>query len=150
MFALLNLAMADAGIIAWQAKYNYSLWRPIDAIRKANQLATTVRLYDPSWNPLLESPPHPEYPSGHGCYSGAAAEVLQFFFKTDSFHFSTKSDSLPHVKRSFSSFSACAQEIANSRLWGGIHFKFSNQKALQSGSKVAKYICKNFCSFVTN
>ena len=90
---------------------------------------TTVRLYDPSWNPLLESPPHPEYPSGHGCYSGAAAEVLQFFFKTDSFHFFAKSDSLPHVKRSFSSFSACAQEIANSRLWGGIHFKFSNQKS---------------------
>jgi hypothetical protein len=150
LFALLNLAMADAGVIAWQAKYKYSLWRPIDAIRKANELPTTARLCGPAWNSLLESPPHPEYPSGHGCYSGAAAEVLQFFFKTDSFHFSAKSDSLPHVKRSFSSFSACAQEIANSRLWGGIHFKFSNQKALQSGSKVAKYICNNFCTFVTN
>jgi len=149
LFALLNLAMADAGIIAWKAKYQFALWRPVDAIRKANGFAHTARLHSTSWVSLLESPPHPEYPSGHGCYSGAAAEVLKFFFESDSFDFFARSDSLPGTKRFFRSFSTCAREIANSRLWGGIHFSFSNESALQSGEKVAKYICQNFCTNLT-
>jgi membrane-associated phospholipid phosphatase len=148
LFALLNLAMADAGILAWFAKYKYRLWRPENAIRQANQIPKTRELVFSKWRPLLESPPHPEYPSGHGSYSGAASKVLSFFFGSDSFNFSARSDTLENSVRSYSSFSSCAEEIAMSRLWGGIHFRFSNQVGLNMGNQVANYICQNFCTLL--
>ena len=116
--ALLNLAMTDAGITAWKAKFKYHLWRPIDAIRNANQVPSTVKLWDRSWKPLLESPPHPEYISGHACYSGAASTILSEYFAKEKTRFVAQSDSIPDERRIFSSFTTCAEEIANSRLWG--------------------------------
>jgi hypothetical protein len=148
LFALLNLSMADAGIVAWHAKYKYHLWRPENAIRQAYEIPITKKIAAASWKPLLESPPHPEYPSGHACYSGAAAEVLRFFFETDSFNFSAKSDTLKNSTRHYDSFFSCAKEIAQSRLFGGIHFQFSNKNGLITGKRIANYICHNFCKIV--
>ena len=144
LFALLNLAMTDAGITAWKAKFKYHLWRPIDAIRNANQVPSTLKLWDRSWTPLLESPPHPEYISGHACYSGAASTILSEYFAKEKTRFVAKSDSIPDEHRIFSSFIACAEEIANSRLWGGIHFSFSNKKGLICGKKIAQFISTQF------
>jgi len=148
LFALLNLSMADAGIVAWHAKYKYHLWRPENAIREAYEIPITKKLAAANWKPLLESPPHPEYPSGHACYSGAAAEVLRFFFETDSFNFSAKSDTLDQSIRHYDSFSSCAKEIAQSRLFGGIHFQFSNKNGLLTGNRIAHYICHTFCKII--
>ena len=144
LFALLNLTMADCGIISWQSKYHFHLWRPIHAIRLANQFERTKSLYDQDWEPLLETPPHPEYISGHACYSGAAAEILRLFSHSDAFEFKVKNNGPKQETRIFSSFSACAEEVANSRLFGGIHYQFSNKKALQSGVKIAQYVFNHF------
>jgi len=150
LFALLNLSMADAGIVAWYAKYKYHLWRPENAIRQAKKIPNTKELAAADWKPLLESPPHPEYPSGHACYSGSAAQVLRFFFGSDSFNFSASSDTLKNSIRTYSSFSSCAKEIALSRLLGGIHFNFSNENGLKTGTKIANYICYNFAQIIIN
>ena len=144
MFALMNTAMADAGIIAWESKYKYHLWRPVHAIRLADQFPKTGRLVNKEWEPLLESPPHPEYISGHSCFSGAAAEVLRNFLGTDQFKFRVDSDRFPGKFRTFSSFSSCTSEIAMSRLYGGIHYRFSNEKGIEAGKKIGTaFVSKN-------
>ena len=72
LFALLNIALADAGISAWDAKYAFDLWRPIDAIRRGDTDGNDATIADPTWTPLLKTPPFPTYTSGHSTFSGAA------------------------------------------------------------------------------
>jgi hypothetical protein len=80
MLAELNVALVDAGIAAWDAKYTYGSWRPITAIRLADTDGNEATMADPGWSPLLTTPNHPEYVSGHSTFSGAAATVLTDFF----------------------------------------------------------------------
>jgi membrane-associated phospholipid phosphatase len=130
LFALLNVAMADAAICSWEAKYMYNFWRPVTAIRAS---------LDPTWSSLIATPPFPDYISGHSTFSGAASTVLAMFYGTDNIEFSTGSDFLPGVTRSFDSFSAAAAEAAISRLYGGIHFRSANQDGMQSGSTIGEW-----------
>lgn len=114
VLARLGIAMADGFIGCWQAKFDYNTIRPITYIRA---------VFDPKWEPLLTTPPFPEYPSGHSVQSAAAATVLTAYFGED-FAFEDASridDGLP--ARSFSSFWAAADEAGLSRLYGGIHFR---------------------------
>ena len=143
LYALLNVAMADSGIIAWESKYKYHLWRPVHAIRLADQFPETRSLKNSGWEPLLESPPHPEYVSGHSCFSGAAAEILRRLAETDRFAFRVDSDRFPGRFRSFESFSSCTHEIAQSRLYGGIHYSFSNEEGIETGRKIADFVFEN-------
>jgi membrane-associated phospholipid phosphatase len=138
LFALMNIAMADAAICAWDAKYTFHNWRPITAIRNA---ATDP---DPTWNSFIATPPFPDYVSGHSTFSGAAATVLALFYGTDHISFTTGSDFLPGVFRSFTSFSAAAGEAMNSRLYGGIHFRFANEDGLTSGLSIGHWTFSNF------
>ena len=85
IFALVNMAGADAYIAGWQIKQKTNFWRPITAIREA----TPTRNPDPAWEPLLGTPPHPDYPSGHNIYSGAMAEVLRRLIGTDQLIFNS-------------------------------------------------------------
>lgn len=128
LFAVLNVAMADAGIVCWEAKYRYNFWRPVTALAD-----------DPgdAWQPLLSTPAHPEYPSGHSAFSGAAAAVLAAFVGSDECAFAVRSDALPGVARGFHRFSDAAMEISLSRVYGGIHFRFSCEDGLQIGRDVA-------------
>jgi membrane-associated phospholipid phosphatase len=130
LFALLNVAMADAAICAWDAKYTYDRWRPVTAIRASG---------DPTWNSLIVTPPFPDYVSGHSAFSGAAATVLAKFYGTDNIPFSTGSDFLPGVVRSFIAFSAAAAEAAMSRLYGGIHFRSANEDELRTGVAIGEW-----------
>lgn len=134
LFALLNIALADAAIVCWDAKYVYNFWRPITAIQQ------TV---DPSWTSLLVTPNFPSYFSGHSTFSSSAAAVLTSFFGTN-FPFSTGSDFLPGVTRSFSSFAQAAAEAGQSRIYGGIHFQFDNQDGLAAGNALANYDLAHF------
>src|SRR5207245_10062185 len=79
LFALLNIALADAAIVSWDCKYVYNYWRPITAIQEADTDRNQDTIADPAWTPLLATPPFPEYTSGHSTFSGAAAAVLAFF-----------------------------------------------------------------------
>ena len=133
LFALLNVAMADAAICAWDAKYKYNFWRPVTAIRNGDTDGNPATTGDSSWSSYIPTPPHPDYISGHSTFSGAAAAVLSLFYGTTRISFETGSDALPGTVRRFRSFLAAANEAALSRLYGGIHFRSANDDGLKSG-----------------
>lgn len=138
LFALLNIAEADAGIVAWDAKYEYNFWRPVTAIQQADTDGNPNTIADPSWTPLLVTPPFPEYISGHSTFSGAADSVLTSFFGDISF--TTNSIGLPGVIRSFDSFTEAADEAGISRIYGGIHFQSANADGLAAGRALGQYV----------
>ena len=129
LFTTLGVALADAGIAAWDAKYHYNQWRPITAIRQTS---------DPNWTPLLVTPPFPDYISGHSTFSGAASSVLARFFG-DVYSFNTTSMGTPGIVRSYNSFSQAANEAGRSRVYGGIHVESSNQDGLLTGLLIADF-----------
>src|SRR5262249_28076015 len=94
---------------------------------------------DLTWNSFLITPPFPEYVSGHSTFSAAASTVLALFFGSDDVSFTIGSDFLPGVMRSFSGFSAAAQEAAISRLYGGIHFRSAIEDGLQAGLDIGAW-----------
>src|SRR5262249_42532052 len=110
LFAALNVAMADAPISCWDAKYEYSYWRPVTAIRLAADDSNPDTAPDVAWSPLISTPTHPSYASAHSTVSGAAAAVLADFFGTDNIAFTLPSQNPALPVRSFTSFSHAAQE----------------------------------------
>lgn len=144
LFALLSLAQADAGIVCWNAKYRYNLWRPVTAIHRADEDGNTATEADATWNHFLAAPPFPSYTSGHSTFSKASAQLLTRFFGTDAITFTAMSDTLPGVPRTFQSLAACADEVGRSRIYGGIHFEFDNSEGKASGARIGDYIAANF------
>lgn len=144
LFALLNIAEADAAICSWDAKYADNFWRPVTAIRAADTDGNPATEADPAWTPLLVTPPFPECTSGHSTFSGAAATVLARYFGSDGIAFSTTSEDLPGMTRSFGSFWEAAQEAGMSRIYGGIHFMSGNSLGLLSGARLGAYVMENF------
>lgn len=143
LFALLNIALADAAIVSWDNKYAYSDWRPVTAIRAADSDGNDQTQADPTWSSFIPTPPFPDYTSGHSTFSGAAAVVLAEFFGTDNISFDTSSDAQPDIIRSYDSFSEAANESGRSRIYGGIHWEFSNQDGLSSGRAIGETISDN-------
>jgi hypothetical protein len=142
--ALLNVAMADAGIACWDAKYRYVFWRPITAITTDDLVPATTS--DPSWVPWLVTPNHPEYLSGHSTLSGAAVRVLTTFFGDD-VRFQGVTEALyqgaPIDPRTFDSFSEALAEIHNARIQGGIHFRTACRIGSEVGTLIADYVLRN-------
>jgi hypothetical protein len=143
LFAELDGALADAAIVAWNAKYHFVTWRPITAIQNAASAANPNVQADATWQPLLVTPPFPEYVSGHSTFSSAAATVLDAFFG-NSVGFTATSVTLPGVSRSFTSFDQAAAEAGQSRIYGGIHFQFANQDGLAAGRALGQYVLQTF------
>jgi hypothetical protein len=140
LFALLNIAEADAAILCWDTKYSSSFWRPITAIREADTDGNPATVQDAGWEPLLTTPNFPSYTSGHASFSGAAATVLAGFTGSDSFAFTVQADGVALADRSFTSFSQAAGEAADSRLYGGIHFDFDNADGLAAGVLLGRHV----------
>jgi hypothetical protein len=140
--ALLNLAMADAVIGCWEAKAHYNFWRPQAAIREADTDAYPATVPDPAWTPLLPTPNHPDYPSGHSCVSGAAGVILadRFGEKT---RFSIETDNMLGVTRSYRSFLGALEEVKNARIYAGIHFRSACDDGQTLGRGVAGYVLEN-------
>ena len=152
--ALLNLALADAAIVSWDAKYVYDLWRPIDAIRLAGTDGNAATIADADWTPLLNTPSFPAYTSGHSTFSGAAAAVLSAVFGHNVAFKSEvdrgaagiwppPDDVTGLAIRSFSNFDAAANEAGLSRIYGGIHFNFDNSAGLSSGRAVGQLVANS-------
>jgi hypothetical protein len=139
LFALLNVALADAAIVCWDMKYACNFWRPVTAIHEADTDGNPQTNRDPTWRPLLETPPFPSCTSGHSTFSGAAAQILFLFFGQDDVGF-TDTSGQARVSRTFASFSQAAEEAGRSRIYGGIHFQFDNRGGLESGRAVGQYI----------
>ena len=149
LFAMLNLGLADAAINSWEAKYAYNFWRPVTAIRdsRAGDLNPLTEA-DPTWTPQWASPSFPSYTSGHSTFSGTGAAILTALFGPD-YQFTMGSDDMPGVVRSFDNFLEAAQEAADSRLYGGIHFRFDNEAGLIAGLNIGNYVAQNFLQPLT-
>lgn len=140
LLALVNISMADAGIGCWDAKYTYHFWRPITAIQLADTDGNPDTAADPSWNTLLTTPPHPDYPSGHSCVSGAAGRVLaNYFGENTEITIGSDIPSMAGVFRHFSNFTAALDEIKNARVFAGIHFRTACDDGQGLGINVANY-----------
>jgi hypothetical protein len=153
LFAMENLAAADASIGCWYSKYYWNSWRPITAIREAGTDGNPATEPDPLWTPLFDprtpqfgsplvTPPFPDHPAGHGCISGAIVRTLQHFFGTDKIAFTVVSDRT-RTARSFDRFSQALKEIVDARVWGGIHFRTADVHGAVLGKKVARWLAQH-------
>jgi len=138
LLALLNVSMADAAIGCWNSKLYYNFWRPITAIRLASTDGNPETAEDTAWTPLLITPNHQDYTSGHSCVSGAAGAVLSEFFGEQS-SFNITSDGMAGV-RSFSSFTAATEEVKNARVFAGIHFRSACNDGQTLGVSTAAFV----------
>ena len=156
LLALINVAMADAGLAAWKAKYDYEFARPITAIREAGF---------PTWTPLGApasgkigpnfTPPFPAYASGHATFGAALFQILRRFYHTDRIAFTFVSDEFngvtrdntgmprPLLPRSFASLSQAEEENGQSRIYLGIHWAFDKTEGIAQGRRVGDYVMKN-------
>ncbi|MBW3584523.1 MAG: phosphatase PAP2 family protein, partial [Cyanobacteria bacterium 0813] len=139
LFALLNIALADAAISCWDTKYQYNSWRPVTAIHQADTDNNPETTADPLWTPLLTTPPFPEYTSGHSTFSGAADAVMSSVLGSD-FGFADRGDLSVNNLRTYQNFSEAADESGISRLYGGIHFMSANLDGLSAGRNVGNYV----------
>src|SRR5436309_3855322 len=155
LFAMENLAAADAQIGCWNDKYYWQFWRPITAIREADTDGNPDTEPDPNWLPLFDpstpvcnppplvTPPFPDHPAGHACVSSAIVHTLQNFFGTDKIGFSAFSNK-SCTTRSFERLSDALKEIIDARVWGGIHFRTADTQGAVLGKKVAHYLEKHY------
>ena len=145
LFAQLNVAMADAGIVTWNAKYDFDQLRPVTVINGVIDDNNEETIEDEDWEPLLPTPNFPDYISGHSAFGGAAAGVLEDFFGED-VSFEIPTQELPGISREFtsmgsmSSFDIAAEENAESRLFGGVHVEISNADGVDVGLDVANFV----------
>jgi len=137
MFALLGMAVADAGITAWESKYRDNFWRPITGIREGDVDGNADTVGDAAWTPLFQTPNHPSYVSGHSTFSSAAAAALREFFGSDAQTFTVTGDGRT---RQYTSLEAAAQDAGMSRIYGGIHWAFDNTAGLASGNAVGEWV----------
>ncbi len=140
LFALLNLAEADAGIACWESKYFYSTWRPETAIREMDPKLNSSAVQNTEFIPNMQSPSFPAYTSGHSTFSAAACEILTLYFGTDDIEFSIGSDGLPGVIHTFKKFSDARREVGMSRVWGGIHTMSDNLEGQKAGINVGDWV----------
>ena len=145
LFGLLNMALADGYIGSFETKYLYNYWRPVTAIQMADTDGNPHTVVDPTWTPLVQTPPIPDHDSAHSVEGGAAAQVFKRFFGTDQISFQTCSLTLPAgstcddaspVLRSFVSFSQAAQENGLSRILVGFHFRNAVQQGIEHGRRI--------------
>ncbi len=145
LFAQLNVVFADGVIAFYDAKYTYNFWRPVTAIREAASDGNPKTLPDPNWLPEVgNTTPDPAYPGAHAVISASGASVLISFFKRDHFDFTVTSEVLPGVHRSFTSFSAAAEEATLSRIFASVHFRTDLTTGHRLGSEVADFVLDNF------
>jgi hypothetical protein len=143
LFALVWTSSADALIGCWNAKYRYNFWRPVTAIRNGDIDGNDGTVPDSNWTPLATTPAHPEYPSAHGCFTGAVAESLGQYFGTPNFTF-ILSSAVTNTVHEIRSVGQLEQEVKNARIWAGIHFNHSVVQGADLGHKVAEQAFQGF------
>ena len=148
LFALAHVSVADAIIVGFEAKYAFTVWRPRTAIPRADEDDNPATDADPTWKPLLLVN-HPEYPSGHGFWSTALLEAVASFFGTRqvTWTLTTSKAAVPalvQTERTYTNLNKLAREIANARIWGGLHWRTSINHGELIGRRVAAHVEKGF------
>ena len=140
LLAVTNTAMADAWIGCWDAKYHYSFWRPVTAIRQGDTDGRDDTIGDTGWTPLATTPNHPEYPGAHACVSTAASHALKRFFRRD--HTTFPMDAVVGGVRyvhTFTRYTDAGAEARAARIFGGMHYSFSND----AGARLARHVVRS-------
>ena len=140
LFALTAMAGNDALIAVFDAKYTYNLWRPMTAIRNADQTNNSSTPRDASWRPLGETPMHPEYPCAHCITSAAVSAVLQGVAGNEIGEISMTSPTAPGVTRKWTSLQAYSDEVAVARIYAGFHYRFSTVVGKDMGKKIGELV----------
>ena len=147
LFALMNVSIHDALQTTQTAKFTHGLWRPVTAIRAADSDLNPATEADSAWLSLLTAPPYPSYAGNMATIGASAARALQLTFGTNDIPVTAtwrQSGGLPDVSHHFEGFWQAAQEQADSRIYGGIHYRFDNEAGQQIGRKVAEFVFANF------
>jgi PAP2 superfamily len=144
LFALFSMATADASIAIFDAKYTYNFWRPVTAIRNADLDGNNATERDPTWEPMIATPMHPEYPCAHCISQGSAASVLEAFFGDAVPTFTMMSTTAPGVTRKFSRLSDYVTEVVNARVYDGVHYRTSGEVGAAMGRKNGQYAVQNY------
>jgi len=146
LFALANLATADALITCWDSKRFYAVWRPITAIREGDADGNPATVGDPAWQPLINNPNYPDYTSGANSVTGAMTRTLELFFGTDRVFFEVETAAPQAVQkiRRYFRFSDAARDVVDARVLLGIHFRFADTEARRQGRSVADWTFNHF------
>jgi hypothetical protein len=143
LFAMSYTAFADGFIGCMNAKYTYSFWRPVTAIQNGDIDGNPDTVSDPNWSPLTTTPNHPEYPSAHGCATGALAETLAEYFGTQNLPVSVDS-AITGTARSFDNLRDWQTDVGNARIYAGFHYRFSVRQGLILGHKVGHNLTAHY------
>jgi hypothetical protein len=144
LFALAEMAAADAYIAVFDAKYVYNLWRPITAIRNGDQHGGGAMVRVADWEPLIDTPLHPEYPCAHCITSAAIAAVLAAELGASFPEISMTSPGAPGVVRRWTTAKAFADEVSAARIWGGIHYRTSAVVGQRMGRQIGEYAVQHY------
>lgn len=144
LFALVEIATADAYIAVFDAKYTFNFWRPLTAIRNGDIDGNDATNREPGWEPVIDTPLHPEYPCAHCITSGAARTVLESEFGTGSVPLSMTSSAAPGVVRKWASIKEYADEVSAARIYGGIHYRNSTVVGKAMGAKIGELAVQNY------
>jgi hypothetical protein len=147
LFALLNVSIHDGLQTSHSSKFVYGLWRPVTAIRRAGEDMNDLTVADAAWTPLLTTPAYPSHAGNMACVGASAATALALFHETDELPFTARwvgTAGNPDVSREYGSFWQMAEDQANSRVYGGIHFSFESVASQQACPKVARYVFENY------
>jgi hypothetical protein len=138
LHALVAIATADAYIAVFDAKYAFNFWRPITAIRNGDIDGNEATSLDAGWEPLIDTPPHPEYPCAHCITSAAVATILDSEFGAEAISKVTMtSPTAPGVVRKWRSTKEYVDEVSTARIYGGVHYRTSTTVAQDMGRKIA-------------
>ncbi len=141
LMAMLWAGFADSVIGCWDAKFSFSFWRPVTAIRAGG--GNPALTGDPSWTPLGVTPSHPEYPAAHGCVTGAVSTILASYFGTPNLQFSVDS-TVTNTVHDFNSTHDLIAEVENARIYAGFHYHHSVVQGKVLGTKVAHQLAQQF------
>lgn len=146
LYTLVAMAMHDAVLVSSTGKYLYGLWRPVAAIRQADRDGNPATEPDPEWTALITNPPYPTYPGNMACIGASATRVLERFFGRDDLGFSVTwaATAGPDITRHYNGFRQLADEQANSRVYGGIHFTFDTTAGFGVCVPLADYAFVNY------
>ena len=142
--ALMSVAMEDPMIAVLDAKYHYEFWRPITAIRNGDLQNNPAISRDPSWQPIDNTPMHPEYPCTHCIVAASIAAVMEGVLGGDLPEFSAISTTAPGITHRWSNGQALVKEVSEARIWAGFHYRFSTQVGADMGYKVGGYVVEKF------
>ena len=142
--ALYSIALTDASIAVFDAKYHYEFWRPVTAIRNGDIDDNPATEREPTWQPIDSTPMHPEYPCAHCIQSGAAAGVIEAVLGSQEIpEVTMTSTTAPGVTHRWTNTAAYTEEVANARIWAGFHYRFSTEVGTTMGREIGEYVVKN-------